>query len=66
MFRYLGQRIFNATIEKPVMKKIVDNINKTSNTKKLVNFVDIQNKDNIKNYNQNFNLKSKVEWNKEW
>ena len=47
------------------MKKIVDNINKTSNTKKLVN-VDIQNKDNIKNYNQNFNLKSKIEWNKEW
>ena len=65
MFRYLGQRIFNTSIEKPVMKKIVDNINKTSNTKKLVN-VDIQNKDNIKNYNQNFNLKSKVEWNKEW
>ena len=65
MFRYLGQRIFNATIEKPVMKKIVDNINKTSNTKKLVN-VDIQNKSDIKYYNQNFDLKSKVEWNKEW
>ena len=65
MFRYLGERIFNATIEKPVMKKIVDNINKTSNTKKLVN-VDIQNKSDIKYYNQNFDLKSKVEWNKEW
>lgn len=65
MFRYLGERIFNASIEKPVMKKIVDNINKTSNIKKLVN-TNIQNKDNIKNYNQNFNLKSKVEWNKEW
>ena len=65
MFRYLGQRIFNASIEKPVMKKIVDNINKTSNTKKLVN-VDIQNKSDIKYYNQNFDLKSKVEWNKEW
>jgi hypothetical protein len=65
MFRYLGERIFNASIEKSTMKKIVDNINKTSNTKKLVN-VDIQNKDNIKNYNQNFNLKSKIEWNKEW
>ena len=65
MFRYLGQRIFNASIEKPVMKKIVDNIYKTSNTKKLVN-VDIQNKSDIKYYNQNFDLKSKVEWNKEW
>ena len=65
MFRYLGERIFNASIEKPVMKKIVDNINKTSNTKKLVN-VDIQNKSDIKYYNQNFNLKSKVNWNKEW
>ncbi len=65
MFRYLGERIFNASIEKPVMKKIVDNINKTSNTKKLVN-VDIQNKSDIKYYNQNFDLKSKVEWNKEW
>tara|TARA_B100000941_G_C28197496_1_gene395125 strand:+ start:87 stop:284 length:198 start_codon:yes stop_codon:yes gene_type:complete len=65
MFRYLGERIFNASIEKPVMKKIVDNINKTSNTKKLVN-VDIQNKSDIKYYNQNFDLKSKVNWNKEW
>ena len=37
MFRYLGQRIFNATIEKPVMKRVVENISRSSNSKKLVN-----------------------------
>ena len=65
MFRYLGQRIFNATIEKPVMKRVVENISRSSNSKKLVN-TNIQNKDDIKYYNQNYNFKSKVIWNKEW
>tara|TARA_Y100000385_G_C12846215_1_gene531030 strand:+ start:501 stop:698 length:198 start_codon:yes stop_codon:yes gene_type:complete len=65
MFRYLGQRIFNTTIEKPVMKKVVENISRSSNNKKLIN-VNIQNKDDIKYYNQNYDFKSKVIWNKEW
>lgn len=65
MFRYLGQRIFNATIEKPVMKRVVENISRSSNSKKLVN-TNIQNKDDIKYYNQNYDFKSKVIWNKEW
>ena len=65
MFRYLGQRIFNATIEKPVMKRVVENISRSSNSKKLVN-TNIQNKDDIKYYNQNYDFKSKEIWNKEW
>ena len=65
MFRYLGQRIFNATIEKPVMKRVVENISRSSNSKKLVN-TNIQNTDDIEYYNQHYDFQSKVIWNKEW
>jgi|TARA_B110000305_G_C19323720_1_gene580242 hypothetical protein len=65
MLRYLDLRIFNSSMKKSVMKKVIENISKSSNTKKIVN-VNIQNKDDIKYYNQNYNFKSKVYWNKEW
>jgi len=54
------------------MKRITENIinsknQKNTNNKNIINEnINIQNKSDIKYYNQNFDFKSKVNWNKEW
>lgn len=72
MMRYLGKRFFFYERYSPVMKRITENIinsknQKNTNNKNIINKnINIQNKSDIKYYNQNFDLKSKVNWNKEW
>jgi hypothetical protein len=70
--RYLGKRFFFYERYSPIMKRITENIinsknQKNTNNKNIINKnINIQNKSDIKYYNQNFDLKSKVNWNKEW
>lgn len=72
MMRYLGKRFFFYERYSPIMKRITENIinsknQKNTNNKNIINKnINIQNKSDIKYYNQNFDLKSKVNWNKEW
>lgn len=72
MMRYLGKRFFFYERYSPVMKRITENIinsknQKNTNNKNIINKnINIQNKSDIKYYNQNFDFKSKVNWNKEW
>jgi hypothetical protein len=70
MLRYFRPRYFFLTLEKPpiiVSRKIKDEIEFSNFNKKKNNLQNIiGNTDELKYYNQNFNLKSKVNWKFEW
>ena len=70
MLRYFRPRYFFLTLEKPpiiVSRKIKDEIEFSNFNKKKNNLQNIiGNTDELKYYNQNFNLKSKVNWRFEW
>jgi len=74
MLRYFRPRYFFLTLEKPpiiINKKIKDKLELSNFNKKINNLQNtmqyrIQNTDELKYYNQNFNFKSKVNWKFEW
>ncbi len=70
MLRYFRPRYFFLTLEKPpiiVSRKMKDEIAFSNFNKNINNLQNtMQNTDELKYYNQNFNLKSKVNWKFEW
>lgn len=70
MLRYFRPRYFFLTLEKPpiiLSRKMKDEIAFSNFNKNINNLQNtMQNTDELKYYNQNFNLKSKVNWKFEW
>tara|TARA_Y100000389_G_scaffold123447_1_gene120758 strand:- start:151 stop:363 length:213 start_codon:yes stop_codon:yes gene_type:complete len=70
MLRYFRPRYFFLTLEKPpiiVSRKMKDEIAFSNFNKNINNLQNtMQHTDELKYYNQNFNLKSKVNWKFEW
>ena len=70
MLRYFRPRYFFLTLEKPpiiLSRKMKDELAFSNFNKNINNLQNtIGNTDELKYYNQNFNLKSKVNWKFEW
>ena len=72
MIRRITYTLFRYELEKPISinRKFKDEFVYNNFTKKKLNETEsnskLQNKDDIKYYNQNFKIKSEVNWNKEW
>ena len=68
MIRRITYTLFRYELEKPISinRKFKDEFVYNNFTKIKLNKPKLQNKDDIKYYNQNFKIKSQVNWNKEW